>query len=508
MHEIITLQLGQASNYVATHFWNAQESYFTYGDDPAEPAVDSNVHWRAGIGSDGAETFLPRTVIYDLKGGFGSLRKINALYEPPENNDAASASSALTWSAKPVVHKLPAIPQSIYQQSLDAGETAPGLTSSHVRYWSDFSRVFYHPKSLNQLYDYELNSSIQPFEDWHLGQELFKSLDRGEDMVDRDFRPFIEEADQMQAIQLFTCLDDAWGGFATDYVDRLRDEYPKATIWVWGTQTPRLPRGKLHNLARSIASMCEQATMLVPLSIPAAKDLSPNIRLGSQSPWQTSALLSTAVETAGFASRTTSKRGRETLGDIAASLNTGGKQTLSRLEMTVSQAWSPNEDTQSTSFTSPELDSALDVDLFRLTSGQWPSRTTRPTAKKCFGQSWALRAMSGVQNNNDEDEEAERHGHSSRDGRTHRLFEKTPFPLVDSFPAIYTSPTGAPLSESAGVTTRLSTDTGVSNAVKELRSFVAASIGVEEREDLGNELAELADAYRDGWSSGSDDDDD
>lgn len=33
------------------------------------------------MGADGSETFTPRTVIYDLKGGFGSLKKINALYE-------------------------------------------------------------------------------------------------------------------------------------------------------------------------------------------------------------------------------------------------------------------------------------------------------------------------------------------------------------------------------------------------------------------------------------------
>ncbi len=26
MHEIVTLQLGRQSNYVATHFWNAQVS--------------------------------------------------------------------------------------------------------------------------------------------------------------------------------------------------------------------------------------------------------------------------------------------------------------------------------------------------------------------------------------------------------------------------------------------------------------------------------------------------
>ena len=33
---------------------------------------------------------MPRTVIYDLKGGFGSLRKINALYEVDEDPSASS----------------------------------------------------------------------------------------------------------------------------------------------------------------------------------------------------------------------------------------------------------------------------------------------------------------------------------------------------------------------------------------------------------------------------------
>jgi hypothetical protein len=96
MHEIITLQLGQRSNYLATHFWNiqvsaphkdrdpvltrTQESYFTYLADQ-ESLVDHDIHFRPGVGADGTETFTPRTVIYDLKGGFGTLKKLNALYE-------------------------------------------------------------------------------------------------------------------------------------------------------------------------------------------------------------------------------------------------------------------------------------------------------------------------------------------------------------------------------------------------------------------------------------------
>lgn len=46
--------------------------------------MNHDVHWRPGLGADGSETFMPRTVIYDLKGGFGSMRKINALYEVDE----------------------------------------------------------------------------------------------------------------------------------------------------------------------------------------------------------------------------------------------------------------------------------------------------------------------------------------------------------------------------------------------------------------------------------------
>lgn len=100
MHEIITLQLGQQSNYLATHFWNTQvhfipapvnnimrslqtiqESYFTYSESD-EPLIDHDVHFRPGLSPDGkTETFMPRTVIYDLKGAFGSMKKINALYE-------------------------------------------------------------------------------------------------------------------------------------------------------------------------------------------------------------------------------------------------------------------------------------------------------------------------------------------------------------------------------------------------------------------------------------------
>lgn len=185
---------------------------------------------------------MPRTVVYDLKGGFGSLKKLNALYDVADdtNNNGvqqnAAASSSSLWGGRTVVQKSAPIAPSEYQQSLDAGLEPPQLTTETVRYWSDFNRVFYHPRSIVQLNEYELNSSLVPFERWETGEELFASLDKEHDIVDRDLRPFVEEADQMQGVQIMATLDDAWGGFASRYAERLRDEYGKTMIWVWGLQ--------------------------------------------------------------------------------------------------------------------------------------------------------------------------------------------------------------------------------------------------------------------------------
>lgn len=54
------------------------------------------------------------------------------------------------------------------------------------------------------------------------------------------------------------------------------------------------------------------------------------------------------------------------------------------------------------------------------------------------------------------------------------------------------------------VTTSLSTDAALSGRLKSLRSTVTRLIGMEDREALSNELAEMADEYHEGWSSGSD----
>jgi hypothetical protein len=57
--------------------------------------VDHDVHFRAGIGAGGIETYLPRTVIYDVKGGFGSLKKESELYKA--ESSASTADVNAVW---------------------------------------------------------------------------------------------------------------------------------------------------------------------------------------------------------------------------------------------------------------------------------------------------------------------------------------------------------------------------------------------------------------------------
>ena len=136
----------------------------------------------------------------------------------------------------PSIRPAPSFPQHPYQQALDAGLPAPSIHTSTVRTWTDYSRVFYHPRSIVQINDYELASSLQPFERWENGEELFGAIDREEGVVDRDVRRWVEECDTLQGVQIIMGADDAWGGFGKGFIEGLRDEVGKGEIWVWGLE--------------------------------------------------------------------------------------------------------------------------------------------------------------------------------------------------------------------------------------------------------------------------------
>ena len=180
-----------------------------------------------------------------------------------------------------------------------------------------------------------------PFEKWENGEELFVSMDIDNDLLDRDVRVWAEECDQMQGMQVFTGGDDAWGGFASKYVEKLRDEYGKMPIWAWGIEEEQ-GRGQMAkqllrniNAARTINEMARNASLYVPLSVPAIQ-LPQYVHLNRDSQWHISALLSMALESMTLPSRLRpDKQRRGLLGDIEAALNVNGNQRIAQLQCAI-----------------------------------------------------------------------------------------------------------------------------------------------------------------------------
>jgi hypothetical protein len=285
------------------------------------------------------------------------MRQINALYEPED--DRSILDQPGVWPSKPIIQRTQPIPQSTYQEHLDAGLDPPPLNTSTVRYWSDYSRVFYHPKSIAQLSEFDVNDKLMPFEKWEVGMDLFEKLEREVDLVDRDLRPFVEECDGLQGLQIFTGVDDAWGGWASAWLERLRDEYGKLSIWTWGLgdhganaavgrvsmckldaidyadmcQEKRL--GQVVNASRSLQALGEHSSVYVPISNQPAKSPS-YLSMDVMSAWHVSALQVVGLESMTISSRLRDlSGGRGTLQDLEDTINSTGKRRIAKFEMSI-----------------------------------------------------------------------------------------------------------------------------------------------------------------------------
>ena len=216
-------------------------------------------------------------------------------------------------------------------------------------------------------------------------------------------------------------------------------------------------------------------------------------------------------------------------------LNATGKQTVANLQMSVVQPWKEvvkdararreaagwDEDDYGDSKNNDSGDLQLPIDFApKDESAVVSDRAGRLHRKKprMFGQAVVCRDGEQKEEDfaNDEDEETG----LDRRAMMQRRFALKPvsqrykvdlgFPLLDSFPYIYQQTTNS--TASIPVTTALATDRAVADRLQSLRTTVtvgaAWAIGIEDREALSNDLAGMADAYHDGWSSGSDNGDD
>lgn len=437
-----------------------------------------------------------------MKGGFGSLRKINALYDEQEDPAVTRL-----WDGSTLTQQQQAIEPSQYQTLLDQGLPTHQLHDRDVKYWSDYNRVFYHPRSAVQLNEYELNSQLMPFENWSTGEELFRDLDKEFDLLDRDVRPFAEECDQMQGLQLLTGSDDAWGGFAARYLDSLRDEYGKTSIWVWGSEkTTRLSRQeqllRSSNTARSLAAFGQQASAYIRLAtIPKARP--PYLNLSSSSDWITSALQCAAMESVTLPSRLT----RDSTHNVSLSLlesvlNTSGSQTILDLQFSQNTELAINGGTNGVLIDHSETGDESS-DATRLDISFTPGQASSGDREHAFARTEVLRShhLHTSASSLSPDERMQRRLNEETIVETFET--KLTFPLIDSFPeTLFRSQ--AERSSGLELTAALNCTSSMRAYILHLRDVSRLGLTSDDREATYNDLSELANHYSFGWDSGSD----
>lgn len=459
-------------------------------------------------------------MIYDLKGAFGTLRRENALYELQQQENPAQQNQ---WGGNTIPLQLPRIEPSSYQQALDEGTTPPTLTSDTVRFWSDYNHVYYHPRSIVQMNEYELGSDLMPFEQWQKGEELFANLDREYDLLDRDVRPFLEECDQLQGIQIFSGIDDAWGGFTAKYLERLADELGKGSRWVFGLQeTQRVARDRqavqLANVAQSMYSIDSSASMHIPLGSVPSK-LPDYLAMDSSSRWFTSALQAAGIESTTLPARLrSSQSARATFDDLETTLNGDGKRRIAASSISVkdpAQLEAPVVNGQHDSRLTnghhhdedfEEKEVKLDLDLFPILPQASSGRRRNVRRNHTFSRLETLRgtwrAANDIQQSN---QQARDRFASSNAPRTSVHQSALLFPILSSFPTLFRF---ADQPQKLAIEASLSTSTGIAEHIRGVEGFARRMVGIDEREALCDGLAAMADEYDEGFSSGDESDED
>ncbi|KAG4304501.1 hypothetical protein PORY_002211 [Pneumocystis oryctolagi] len=279
MRENIVLQFGKYANYLGTHFWNAQETYFTH--DIKKSLIDHHVMYRLDS-VDGKDVYTPRALIYDLKNGFGNLGKYIDFYKL--QNENIEERNELGKE----IYRTPEYPIHPFQLSLRNSKSSAPLSSETITSWSDYNMTKYHPRSLNQLYQYDLyDETFSPFYTFNQGKDLFRDISKENDLFESHLRPFLEECDNIQGLTMFSEINNGWGGFVSSYLDSIRDEMPKLCIWTFSIDT------EINNDIEALLSIHEATSMFSVFN----KNPDYNYeKFNSKSIWHTSAFYFSVIE--------------------------------------------------------------------------------------------------------------------------------------------------------------------------------------------------------------------
>ncbi|CAN6348265.1 unnamed protein product [Urochloa humidicola] len=364
MREVVTVQVGGFANFVGSHFWNFQDELLGLADDPgADPvfrtaALDMDVLYRAGETHQGVGTYCPRLVSVGSRGSLGSLSSSGTL---GSSSAAAAQPNVLTWSGN--VTKSVAKPhdRNLFLQSLSEEQNTSSSNDQNnakksvedkdlveslgkeVKFWTDYSKVQYHPQSLYELYGSW--TDFDKFDNYGTAREVVSEWSQMEELNER-LRFFVEECDHIQGIQFI--VDDS-GGFssvASQYLESIADDYTNTPVLLYSVRDP-VSHGSSRNQheaitrslhdAVSFSKLSSSCNLMVPIGLPSLSYLSPLLSLKDEKYFHSSAICAAAIHSlsvpfrlqhVGPASDSAHSFGNLDIGELVHILSDQGRQNM------------------------------------------------------------------------------------------------------------------------------------------------------------------------------------
>ncbi|CCH41020.1 Tubulin beta-1 chain [Wickerhamomyces ciferrii] len=492
MPEVINISLSPQANHLATHFYNTQESYIDYSQSITKSPNDPDVHFKPTLSYDkSSSNYTPRALIWDFKGGFGSLGQFE--YYQSANNDQDGNNDEWTGTIEQISSR-PKINKSEYQIALDNGQHLPPLNNDSTKYWTDYSRVLFQPNSYNELHNWEYDPVEFPegrlslgqerkFEGYEVGVSEWKEDGKGIEFLENKYRNMLENCDGLEGLNIISELDSSWGGFSSELLRDIKDDYnPKTTIFTWGNyngkRLEQLGNREILSRIRTFLELQRNSSIFIPMSTPQSLPSS----IDPSSLWQTSALKSLVFEP--FQTLVSQRENRVSLSTIADNLTLGTERRIvSNVEV---------------QFGEENLNFA---DTFFIRDRGAPHTFSKSTVHKPSRQSSASDIV-------ELSEKFQKKSSLDDDSKKRREVDKSHVDYISKIPVSQSSSFPTFLKSSDSLKTSLEITTRPKKTLQEMKTFVSRFVRGDERENMIQELEVLAEEYVFGWedSDGSDDD--
>ncbi|CAF0791639.1 unnamed protein product [Rotaria sp. Silwood1] len=221
--EIVTLQIGNASNNVGAELWNQLDIEQTNNNT----FIDYNTYYtfnkKTNIPS-------PRVLIIDYRNTFGYLLN--------EDETNLNLSNKNNDSSIEIVNR--EIDNSFWSNNLKA-------------------KVKFNSKSLIPLTDYwfySTNNQDNQFDIYSIGQQIYKKMSN---QIENSLHYLLESCDSLQSFRCLYDINNSFSGLFTSIQDYLHDECPKNPVWSFGIGDNN--KSSLLNLSLSVIQSINENQM-------------------------------------------------------------------------------------------------------------------------------------------------------------------------------------------------------------------------------------------------------